>query len=156
VPPADAATQREPRGIALAASLIVVSLLARFVSLHGLHPINWDELGYLRATPGVRHGLVPYRGFWEPHTPLQWFLFAPAAALTHSAGVGAVVAMRWAQVPLWIATFWLLNVLMRNDGVSAWARWMAMAVPLIAAKGYAANDVEATYRAAEELFPPFA
>ena len=28
---------------------------------------------------------------------------------------------------------------------------MAMAVPLIAAKGYAADDVEATYRAAEEL-----
>ena len=130
MPPAETAADRNTPGIAVAASLIAVSVLARLVSLQGLHPLNWDELEYFRATEWVRHGLVPYRDFWEHHTPLQWFLFAPAAALTRSAGVGAIVAMRWAQVPLWIATFWLLNIRMRDDGVRAWARWMAMAVPL--------------------------
>jgi hypothetical protein len=130
VPPADTAAERKTPGIALAASLIGVAVLARLVSLQGLHPLNWDELEFFRATEWVRHGLVPYRDFWEHHTPLQWFLFAPAAALTHSPGVGAIVAMRWAQVPLWIASFWLLNVRMRDDGVGAWARWTAMVLPL--------------------------
>lgn len=130
MPPADTAAPRETPGIAFAASVIGVALLARFVSLQGLHPLNWDELEFFRATEWVRHGLVPYRDFWEHHSPLQWFLFAPFAALTHSPGVATIVFMRWAQVPLWAATFWLLNVQMRDDGVSAWARWSAMALPL--------------------------
>src|SRR5207248_600379 len=80
-PRAEPAADRNTPGIAVAASLIAVSVLARLVSLQGLHPLNWDELEYFRATEWVRHGLVPYRDFWEHHTPLQWFLFAPAAAL---------------------------------------------------------------------------
>jgi hypothetical protein len=128
--PSDTAARRETPGIALAVSLIAVSLLARLVSLQGLHPLNWDELEFFRATEWIRDGLVPYRDFWEHHSPLQWFLFAPFAALTHSSGVAAIVFMRWAQVPLWAATFWLLNVYMRDDGVSAWARWSAMLLPL--------------------------
>jgi hypothetical protein len=110
--------------------LITASVLARLVSLHGLHPLNWDEIEFFRATNWVREGLVPYRDFWEHHTPLQWFLFAPVTALIHSPGVGAIVAMRWAQLPLWIAVFALVNIWMRGAGIAAWARWAAMAVPL--------------------------
>src|SRR5436190_20115041 len=93
----------------------------RLLPLARLHPIAWDEIEYFRATDWVRRGLVPYRDFWEHHTPLQWFLFAPVAALTKRPGVGAILTMRWAQVPLWIVTFVLLAKWMRRAGASALA-----------------------------------
>lgn len=102
--------------------LIAVAAAARAFSLNWLRPITWDEIEYFRATDWVRQGLVPYRDFWEHHTPLQWFLFAPVAALTNSPGVSAVLLLRWAQVPFWIATFFLLLRWMRDAGISPLAR----------------------------------
>src|SRR5262249_47534608 len=61
---------------------------------------------------------------------LQWLLFAPFTALVHSPGVASVVAMRWAQVPLWIAAFALLAAWMRGAGIAPAARWSAMALAL--------------------------
>jgi hypothetical protein len=101
----------------------------RLFFLQWLHPLNWDEIEYFRATDWVRQGLVPYRDFWEHHTPLQWFVFAPLSALTASNGVGAILFMRWAQLPVWIATLWLLTRWMRRAGASAVA---AAAVILLA------------------------
>src|SRR2546430_2701672 len=91
-----------------AGMLIVIAAAARSLSLGWLHPLNWDEVEYFRATDWVSRGLVPYRDFWEHHTPLQWFVFAPVAAFVRSPGASAILAMRWAQVPLWIATFVLM------------------------------------------------
>lgn len=112
--------------VALALSAAAV----RLIPLQWLHPINWDELEFLRAMLWIAEGRVPFRDFWEHHTPLAWFVFAPVAAMTKSAGVEAVIALRWAQVPVWIATFWLANVWMRGVGLSAFARWSAMALAL--------------------------
>lgn len=111
-------------------ALIFLAAAARAISLTWLHPLNWDEIEYFRATNWVRQGLVPYRDFWEHHTPLQWFLFAPVTALTSSPGVAAVILMRWAQVPLWIVTFWLLATWMRGAGIGAIARWSAILLAL--------------------------
>src|SRR5436853_4325292 len=118
------------RATALLGGISLLSAAARLLQLQGLHPLQWDEVEFFRATDWVRQGLVPYRDFWEHHTPLQWFLFAPVAALTRSPGVGAILLMRWAQLPLWIATFWLMNVWMRDAGVGRPYRWAALAVPL--------------------------
>jgi len=118
------------RGIALPSALIAASVAARLVQLQRLHPLQWDEVEYFRATDWVRQGLVPYRDFWEHHTPLQWFVFAPFTALAHSPGVASVVAMRWAQVPLWIAAFALLAAWMRGAGIAPAARWSALALAL--------------------------
>lgn len=118
------------RGIALPTALIAASVAARLAQLQWLHPLQWDEVEYFRATDWARQGLVPYRDFWEHHTPLQWFVFAPVAALVRSPGVASVVAMRWAQVPLWIAAFALLAAWMRGAGIPPFARWSAMAAAL--------------------------
>jgi hypothetical protein len=110
---------------------VTVTFLAaavRLLPILGLHPLNWDEIEFFRATDWVRQGLVPYRDFWEHHTPLQWYLFAPFAALTKSPGAAAIVWMRIAQIPLWIATFWLANLWMRRSGLSAIGRWTAIAI----------------------------
>jgi hypothetical protein len=84
--------------------LAIPAIAGRLLQLAGLHPLVWDEIEFFRATDWVRQGLVPYRDFWEHHTPLQWFLYAPIAALTHSAGAPAIIFMRFAQIPLWVAT----------------------------------------------------
>ncbi|HEY6139039.1 MAG TPA: hypothetical protein VI670_14855 [Thermoanaerobaculia bacterium] len=118
------------RGIALPGALIAASVAARLAQLQWLHPLQWDEVEYFRATDWVRQGLVPYRDFWEHHTPLQWFLFAPVTALVHWPGVASIIALRWAQLPLWIAAFALLASWMRHAGIPRAARWCAMALAL--------------------------
>lgn len=93
-------------------------------------PLGWDELEYFRAARWVSEGQVPYRDFWEHHPPLQWFLFAPVAALMDGPGAGAVVAMRWAQAALSTGAFALLFALMRRGGVPRSAGLMATALIL--------------------------
>ncbi|HUP50036.1 MAG TPA: hypothetical protein VNA04_14725 [Thermoanaerobaculia bacterium] len=113
--------------------LLVLAALAvavRLFALTFLHPLNWDEVEYFRAADWVRQGLVPFRDFWEHHTPLQWFVFAPVTALTDNPGSSAVIVMRWAQVPLWIAAFFLANRLMQRAGIDAFARWIAIVLAL--------------------------
>src|SRR5436190_18382095 len=111
-------------------ALIALAAAARAISLTFLRPLNWDEIEFFRASDWIRRGLVPYRDFFEHHTPLQWFLFAPLTALIHSPGAVAIIAMRWAQVPLWIATFWLMSIWMRRAGISTFARLSAIVLPL--------------------------
>jgi hypothetical protein len=111
--------------------LIAVTITAaavRLLAILGLHPLNWDEIEFFRATDWVRQGLLPYRDFWEHHTPLQWYLFAPFSAMTSSPGAVAIVWMRIAQIPLWVATFWFANVLMKRSGIGALGRWTAIAL----------------------------
>jgi hypothetical protein len=110
--------------IALALSAAAV----RLIPLHFLHPLNWDELEFYRATSWIAQGRLPFRDFWEHHTPLMWFLFAPFTWLKNTPGIDAVIALRWAQVPVWIATFWLANLWMRGAGIDRFARWVAMGV----------------------------
>jgi hypothetical protein len=107
-------------------ALISVAAAARTLTLGWLHPVTWDEIEYVRATRWVHDGLVPYRDFWEHHTPLQWFVFAPIAGLSNTAGVAAALIFRWAQVPLWIATFVLLSVWMRDANIRPLARAAAL------------------------------
>jgi hypothetical protein len=118
------------RATALLGGISLLSVIARLFQLQGLHPIVWDEIEFFRATDWVRRGLVPFRDFWEHHTPLQWFVFAPVTALTNSPGASAILLMRWAQLPLWIIAFVLLRGWMRRAGISAFAAWTAMALVL--------------------------
>ena len=114
----------------LVVGLIGVAAAARSLSLTFLHPLNWDEIEYFRATDWVRQGLVPYRDFFEHHTPLQWFLFAPIMSMVRSSGAAAIISMRWAQVPLWILTFWLLSRWMQRAGIEAVGRLSAILLAL--------------------------
>jgi hypothetical protein len=116
------------RAVRVAIGIAITAALVRLIPLHFLHPLNWDELEFYRATAWIAQGRLPFRDFWEHHTPLMWFLFAPFTWLTKSPGVDAVIALRWAQIPVWIATFWLANLWMRGAGIDRFARWAAMAV----------------------------
>jgi len=111
-------------------ALALTAAAVRLIFLHFLHPLNWDEIEYWRATSWIADGRLPFRDFWEHHTPLMWFLFAPFAMLTDTPGVGAVIGLRWAQVLVWIGTFWLANLFMRGAGIGRFARWAAMSLAL--------------------------
>jgi hypothetical protein len=97
------------------AALWIAALVQRGV------PLAVDEVEFFRATKWIGEGQVPFRDFWEHHTPLQWFAFAPVARLfANGPGVASIVAMRWAQVLLWIAIFALLLRYARRANVDAW------------------------------------
>jgi hypothetical protein len=118
------------RGVIAAIAFAITSIAVRLVQLSWLHPLNMDEREFYRAARWISEGRLPFRDFWEHHTPLTWFLFAPFTRFTNSPGADAVLMMRWAQIPIWIATFWLANVWMRRAGIGAFARWSAMALAL--------------------------
>jgi hypothetical protein len=106
-----------------------VAIAAALVSLHRGLPIGWDELEFFRATKWVSEGRVPFRDFWEHHTPLQWLLFAPVAWFVDSPGVVAILTMRWAQLAMWIA---ILAIVLRLTEVDSkwWALLLLLATPL--------------------------
>jgi len=119
------------RRVRVVIGLLAFASLARLLSLLWSHPLNWDEIEFFRAADWIRQGLVPYRDFWEHHTPLHWFVFAPVTALVKSrSGVGAVIAMRVAQIPLWAVSLWALSLWMRGVAIEAWARWSAITILL--------------------------
>ena len=111
-------------------ALAITAAAVRLIPLQWLHPLNWDELEFFLATKWIGEGRLPFRDFWEHHTPLVWFVFAPIARFIESPGVDAIIAMRWAQIPVWVATFWLANLWMRGAGLERFARWAAMALAL--------------------------
>ncbi|MGZ8779278.1 MAG: hypothetical protein ACXW31_05095 [Thermoanaerobaculia bacterium] len=126
--PAGRSAGGPPAGLAILVAL--TAALIRLIPLQWLHPVHWDELEFFRATKWIAEGRVPYRDFWEHHTPLAWVLFAPFARIIDSPGAAAIVAMRWAQIPVWIATFVLVSLWMRGAGIARGARWTAMALAL--------------------------
>lgn len=96
------------------------------INLQWGRAIGWDEVEFLRATDWIRQGQVPYRDFFEHHTPLTWFLMAPFETLSHGHGVGPVLWLRWLQVPMWAVALWRVNVWAREDGKSSWSRYLAL------------------------------
>ena len=105
-------------------------------------PLTWDELEFFRATRWVGEGQLPYRDYWEHHLPLQWLVFAPMAKL-FGGGIGAeaVLAMRWAQLPLWIGACALLLFLARRGGTAAGPRMMALLL-LVSSRQFVASALQ--------------
>jgi hypothetical protein len=113
--------------------LRIVAAIGAVLAILGLfwaHALSFDELEFFRAADWIREGKVPYRDFWEHHTPLQWYLTAPFTAISAGEGVGPLIVMRWTQVPLWVAILWLAMWIGRQAGNGPWARLAALALVL--------------------------
>jgi hypothetical protein len=143
VPPASGRPDPQPAGGSLRATFVLLAVAIVWIAAllqRGL-ALGWDEIEYFRATRWVAEGRVPFRDFWEHHTPLQWLMFAPVAWFANGAGAGAVVLLRWAQVPLWIAIFALLLRIARHEEIDAIARWTALAC-LLASSSFIRKAIE--------------
>lgn len=102
--------------------LVGLALLWIAAQLHRGQELGWDEVEFFRATRWTGEGRVPFRDFWEHHTPLQWIAFAPVARLfANGPGADSVVVMRWAQALLWVGILVLVMRLARGG-----ARWWAL------------------------------
>jgi hypothetical protein len=132
--------RRDPLDNALLATA-VISLLVLVLRIAGWRALAFDEIEFTRATDWVAHGQIPFRDFWEHHTPLQWYLFAPVKALFGGPGAATVLWLRVAQVPVWIAALWLLWRWTASTGISSRARAVAF-VTLFAAGAFGAPAVE--------------
>jgi hypothetical protein len=111
--------------------LLALALVWAAALLHRGQPLGWDEIEFFRATKWMGEGRVPFRDFWEHHTPLQWMLFAPVAKLFASGpGAEAIVTMRWAQVAIWIATVALLLQLTEKKEERLWALVLLLSSPI--------------------------
>lgn len=110
------------------AILFALAVLWIVAMLHRGQPLGWDEVEFFRATKWTGEGQVPFRDFWEHHTPLQWLVFAPIARFfANGPGAASIVVMRWAQFALWIAILFLVMRLTRGP-----ARWWALVLLLAA------------------------
>lgn len=119
------------------AALFVIALAWIAALLHRGQPLGWDEVEFFRATKWIGEGQVPFRDFWEHHTPLQWLAFAPVARLfADGPGAASIVVVRWAQAALWIAILFLVMRLARGN-----ARWWAL-VLLLSAPLFVKSAVE--------------
>lgn len=118
-------------------ALLALAVLWIAAMLHRGQPLGWDEFEFFRATKWTGEGQVPFRDFWEHHTPLQWLVFAPIARFFATGpGAASIVVLRWAQFALWIATLFLVMRLARGS-----ARWWALAL-LLAAPLFVRSAIE--------------
>ncbi|MCI0416999.1 glycosyltransferase family 39 protein [bacterium] len=72
--------------------LLSITLFVR-IFLTFFRRLNADEFQHLHASWMVHLGLLPYRDFWENHSPLLYFLLAPVLAF-FGEGISAVLAAR--------------------------------------------------------------
>jgi hypothetical protein len=121
--------------------LIGAAVAYVLLNLQWLHSVAWDEIEFFRCTKWVAEGRVPFRDFWEHHLPLQWFVFAPIAALIDSPGTTAIILMRWAQLALWIGTLYVMVRLMRDAGIEPVNAWLALCA-LLASPLFVESAVE--------------
>ena len=78
--------RRGRRLAALAASLFALHAAILTVWAATVR-VDSDEVSHLHCSWLIFHGLVPYRDFWQDHSPLLWYLLAPAVAQFHSPAV---------------------------------------------------------------------
>ena len=103
---------------------VAVSALCWLSAIVWGRGLNYDEIEFFRASDWIRRGLVPYRDFWEHHTALSWYLFAPFTRFS----ANPLIVVRFLQALLWIPTLFLLHRWNRDNGVSAWASWTSLSL----------------------------
>jgi len=95
----------------ITAILFILSFIARIdLTLH--RTLNADEFQHLHGAWMVHLGFVPYRDFWENHTPLLYYVVAPILALLGE-GVTSVLVVRGILSAVGLAILWIVYRLTR-------------------------------------------
>ncbi|MBI2962842.1 MAG: glycosyltransferase family 39 protein [Deltaproteobacteria bacterium] len=122
----------------IAAALLAVQLVLR-AALVLRQRFDSDEPQHLHVAWAWTQGLVPYRDFFDNHTPLFHLLMAPLAA---AAGERAdiLIAMRLAMLPLAGLSLWILYRIGRSLFSARVGVWSAVLVGLL--PGFLFSSVE--------------
>lgn len=98
----------------------VLALLALRIAYAFLFKVNSDEPQHLHVVWGWTQGLLPYRDFFDNHTPLFHALYAPMlAALGERADI--IPLMRLGMLPIYFASLWITWLIGRR----LWSRDVA-------------------------------
>ena len=120
-------------------AIVLVEVLLR-VAFWAHWRLDFDETQALHAAYSVAKGLVPYRDFWENHTPLFYYFFAPLFA-AGVPGEASIFVARGVVALLGLGTLGLTYRIARRF-LSEAESWGALA--LLGACGlYAQKIVEA-------------
>lgn len=136
-------------------ALLLPVLIAVFVALAVLRPVDHDESQYVAAAMLTADGWLPYRDFAYLQTPLQPFAFAPIAWV---AGEAVWPALRVVNALLGVVTIAAAWRAMRESGVApgiatACAALFAASDVLLFSVGTARNDALPAALVAVALIP---
>ena len=90
-------------------AIIFVAFLLRIPILF-VRYFDPDEFEHLHAAFSLYHGLIPYRDFFEHHTPLVWFLTAPLYSI-FGANIPLLFAARVLMLPFTAGILYLTYLL---------------------------------------------
>jgi 4-amino-4-deoxy-L-arabinose transferase-like glycosyltransferase len=108
----------------IAATLFTVTAFLRIVYVFG-YPIDSDEPQHLHVVWGWTQGLLPYRDFFDNHTPLFHLLFAPLLAVLGERS-DILFLMRLAMIPIGVVILWSTYVIGRELFSSRVGLWAAV------------------------------
>ncbi len=104
----------------LGVALLIFLTVFRWRSISRFR-IDSDEPQHLHVVWGWTRGLLPYRDFFDNHTPLFHIFYAPVLSLLGERA-DILVAMRIAELPLFALTLWCVYALGRRvyDARTGW------------------------------------
>lgn len=113
----------------IAAALFTVTAILRVAYVFS-YPVNSDEPQHLHVVWGWTQGLLPYRDFFDNHTPLFHLLFAPLLAVLGERS-DILSLMRLAMIPLGIVILWSTYRIGRELFSSRAGLWAAVLTGLL-------------------------
>lgn len=115
----------------IAAVVVLALLLALKIVYAFRYRIDSDETQHLHVVWGWANGLIPYRDFFDNHTPLFQFLCVPIfRALGERADI--VIPMRLAVIPLYFLCLWFVyrcGTILFSRRIGTWGALCAGALP---------------------------
>jgi len=120
-------TRERVFGIAEAwvAALALAGMITLRVVYALVYRVDSDEPQHLHVVWGWAHGKLPYRDFFDNHSPLFQMLCSPLMrVLGEHAWI--MTPMRLAMLPLYMADLWLVYLIGRALYVQRWGVWIAL------------------------------
>ena len=118
------------------AILLIALLVAAKIAYVYTYRADSDETQHLHVVWGWAHGFLPYRDFFDNHSPLFQFLCSPFLRLLGERA-DIVLPMRWAMIPLYLLCLWLvyrMGTILYSRRLAFWAAVLTGAYPIFFTK----------------------
>ena len=118
------------------AILLIALLVAAKIAYVYTYRADSDETQHLHVVWGWAHGFLPYRDFFDNHSPLFQFLCSPFLRLLGERA-DIVLLMRWVMIPLYLLCLWLvyrMGTILYSRRLAVWAAILTGAYPIFFTK----------------------
>ena len=118
------------------AIILVALLVAAKIAYVYTYRANSDETQHLHVVWGWANGFLPYRDFFDNHSPLFQFLCSPLLRLLGERA-DIVLLMRWTMIPLYFLCLWMvycMGTILYSRRLAVWATLLTGAYPIFFTK----------------------